>query len=333
MTYQDTAFFRDCVAFYHAKTRVPSHQKALAMQAVSRLVAMGCALHWLRPQSKAPIAADWAALPVATQADLERTWHPGHGLGVRCGQWSTPRPGHGLIILDIDAKHCPYAHAEPFEFLGRFAWPDGFPQVLSGSILGQHWWFACPLDRLPPQANTLLAKSPREVTPGLPEWSIEVLSTGKQVAIPPTCHPETGLAYQWMTPIEGEIPLLPQSILNALPQEPLQRTPPARQASISRTGPSVADAFRAVAWAEILEPHGWRYVRTHGEHDYWVRPGKEGREGISASTVGDVFYCFSTSTGFDAQMGYTKFSVYALLNHAGNQSAAAKALATMRETR
>ncbi len=40
----------------------------------------------------------------------------------------------------------------------------------------------------------------------------------------------------------------------------------------------------------------------------------------------DLLYVFSTSTAFESEKGYTKFSAYALLNHQGDFSAAARAL-------
>lgn len=82
-------------------------------------------------------------------------------------------------------------------------------------------------------------------------------------------------------------------------------------------------------WAQILEPHGWTKVFTQGQTTYWKRPGKTD-PGFSATTGHaadrDRLYVFSTSTEFQAEQPYTKFGAFALLNHAGDHSAAAKAL-------
>src|SRR5262249_11528498 len=40
---------------------------------------------------------------------------------------------------------------------------------------------------------------------------------------------------------------------------------------------------RGPAWSEILEPHGWKRVWSHGDVVYWRRPGKQ-TPGISATT-------------------------------------------------
>ncbi len=87
------------------------------------------------------------------------------------------------------------------------------------------------------------------------------------------------------------------------------------------------DRFNAQAtWERILEPHGWR---TAGG-GYWTRPGKDKKDGISATTDHDgipMFYVFSSSASpFQANRGYTKFSTYTLLNHGGNFTEAAKAV-------
>lgn len=93
-------------------------------------------------------------------------------------------------------------------------------------------------------------------------------------------------------------------------------------------GVSVFDDYRArVTWREILEPAGWTYHSKDAEREYWTRPGKDRREGHSASTVEDgPFYCFTTSTSFPSELALTKPQVYAHLHHGGDASEAARAL-------
>jgi hypothetical protein len=82
-----------------------------------------------------------------------------------------------------------------------------------------------------------------------------------------------------------------------------------------------------MTWEEILEPLGWKKVYTQAQVTYWRRPHKS--EGISASTnYGDydTFFVFSTSTTFESEKGYSKFAVYAHLNHHNDFKAAAQAL-------
>src|SRR5207248_4509818 len=90
------------------------------------------------------------------------------------------------------------------------------------------------------------------------------------------------------------------------------------------------DLFNRVAsWEEILIPYGWELVRRVADKGEWRRPGKQG-PGISATTNwngSDLLYVFSTSTLFEPERGYSKFSAYALLNFGGDFVAAARALA------
>lgn len=91
------------------------------------------------------------------------------------------------------------------------------------------------------------------------------------------------------------------------------------------------DFNQRATWDDILIPHGWTRGKSFGNNCFgWVRPGKQLRDGISATTGrndGDNLYVFSTSTEFDTEKAYSKFAAYTLLEHAGDWSKAAKALA------
>src|SRR5262249_49391108 len=65
------------------------------------------------------------------------------------------------------------------------------------------------------------------------------------------------------------------------------------------------DFNKRATWEEILEPKGWVKVGQDGDTTHWQRPGKYGRS-ISATTNyagSDLFYCFSSSTEFQANKG------------------------------
>ena len=89
------------------------------------------------------------------------------------------------------------------------------------------------------------------------------------------------------------------------------------------------DFNQKAVWAELLEAQGWTFVHRQGERDYWRRPGKE--QGVSACTNWegkDYFYCFSTSTEFEAETPIDKFGFYARTMHGGDFKEAVKALGT-----
>ena len=70
--------------------------------------------------------------------------------------------------------------------------------VASGRRNGsRRYWRACPMDQLSPKGAVLVCKVQDTWVPLCkdrpePVWHIEVLSTGKQVVVPPSIHPTTG---------------------------------------------------------------------------------------------------------------------------------------------
>jgi hypothetical protein len=103
--------------------------------------------------------------------------------------------------------------------------------------------------------------------------------------------------------------------------------PPARRCASGPSGDRPGDYFNAVAsWAEVLEPHGWRYQgRAPDGNEHWCRPGKN--RGTSATVHldrGDALFVFSSSTLFDPGRTVTKFGAYAELNHGGDFATAAR---------
>lgn len=117
-----------------------------------------------------------------------------------------------------------------------------------------------------------------------------------------------------------------------MPPVDLSSIPPRKPLPLESDGLRPGDLFNQQAsWEEVLIPHGWQLVRVTNGEGYWRRPGKRG-PGISATTNHnghDLLYVFSTSTVLEFEKGYTKFSVYCLLNHNGNFSAAARELAEL----
>jgi hypothetical protein len=92
------------------------------------------------------------------------------------------------------------------------------------------------------------------------------------------------------------------------------------------------DFNNRASWVEILEPAGWKVERQLEKEIRWTRPGKG--NGCSATTgyckgfkSGDLLHVFSSSAPpFESGRSYSKFCAFALINHAGDFGAAAKAL-------
>jgi hypothetical protein len=97
-------------------------------------------------------------------------------------------------------------------------------------------------------------------------------------------------------------------------------------------GDRPGDLFAAsVSWHDILEPYGWKYVGGRHGHLLWRRPGKpRGWSATSGLGDTDLLYVFSTNAPpFEADMLYSKFGAYCVLEHKGDFTAAARALAIL----
>ena len=113
------------------------------------------------------------------------------------------------------------------------------------------------------------------------------------------------------------------------PEPPQPKTTPAPAQAPGALSP-FDDYRQRTTWRDILEPAGWTYSHKDNEHDYWVRPGKDPRDGHSASTIEDgPLYLFSTSVaGMPTEIGLSKGQVYAHLHHNGDLSNATRQLRT-----
>lgn len=119
--------------------------------------------------------------------------------------------------------------------------------------------------------------------------------------------------------------------LAALPEpEPIRRV--IRPVTRSTGGLKVWDDYEArTDWADILEPHGWTFSHQRGRERFWVRPGKDKRDGHGASTgydaARDRLWIFTTDAPpFEIGKLYLKFDAYKILNHDSDWRAAAREL-------
>ena len=78
----------------------------------------------------------------------------------------------------------------------------------------------------------------------------------------------------------------------------------------------------------LLLAAGWQFAGNNPDgNELWTRPGKDPRNGISATYKDGSFYVFSSNAApFEPNVMYSPFAVYATLNHNGDYTAAASAL-------
>lgn len=270
----------------------------------------------------------------ATPEELLAWFNAAEGVGVICGKVSG-----NLEMLELEGRAvAAKMHLDIAEIAKNSGLEHLWQKLNSGYVEttpsgGLHWLYR--IDGEVP-GNTKLARRPGE------NGNIDVLAEtrgeGGFVIVAPTngtCHPSGGA---WTMLIGGpaSIPTITREERDALHHlfSMFDEIPKAEyiaeEIKVKSDGPlSPGDDYnRKVSWNQILEPLGWTKVYTTRDGvTAWRRPGKS--EGVSATTnhAGtDKFYCFTTSSVFDAETSYSKFAAYALIEHAGNFSQAAKAL-------
>lgn len=78
----------------------------------------------------------------------------------------------------------------------------------------------------------------------------------------------------------------------------------------------------------IIESHGWTYLRENAEYAYYNRPDSKTKGNVHGYVVisKNIFSSFTTSTEFEAGKGYTAFGALTMLEHSGDFSACAREL-------
>lgn len=170
-----------------------------------RLHKLGFAVHWLRHQSKVPTGEGWADAPRMDERALKASYQPGYNLGFRPGKWSVVKDRE-ICVLDVDIRGGPDYANEAYAAAKSMLKSSHF-DVVSGSGVGRHRYLGFPIGKSPAKAATTLRQSDIWVnrddftisdaqSPGAaPAWLIELLSTGKNVVMPPSIHPDTGHPY------------------------------------------------------------------------------------------------------------------------------------------
>lgn len=180
--------------------------KGAPFEVVYSCARAGFALHWLKPRSKAPLTDGWSRAPVPDPDGLRRTYKQGYNVGVRLGEPSAVAGGF-LHVLDIDIR---------VDDLADEAWdavrallgdidPDSLPCVASGSDgASRHLYFVS--ERAFYSRKLVVSEGKhRDNGRWRYDYEIELFGTGKQVAMPPSIHPDTGKEYTWERPFDFDL--------------------------------------------------------------------------------------------------------------------------------
>jgi len=184
----------------------------------------GFAILWLHPRSKRPIGKEWSEAPVATLDTLRRTYASGNNVGVRLGEPSALSAGGYLHVLDIDIRDT--SQAEDAWTALRALFPDvdidSLPCVQSGSGgESRHLYFIASKAFFGKKLAVSEGKYRGADGCWHYDWEVELFGTGKQVAMPPSIHPDTGKPYVWLRSFP--LDLLPLGLGPYIPSEAIER--------------------------------------------------------------------------------------------------------------
>lgn len=230
-----------------------------------------------------------------------------------------------FIDVEIDAEDEEARNKLETAFLARMT---GMRTVSWRSKRGRHWLF-----KLTDSQQKALADlaAPSVVKTGGLEFRLG-LSPAQSLLPTPGDSYRTWIA----TPETSNVVALPAAVWADLETACKEKFQTKKVASeiVPEREQRPGDVFNEKAsWGEILEPRGWRCFEDRAGTQHWTRPGKA--TGLSATTGhcssdtrGDLFYCFSSSeevAPIESNKAYSKFELWATLDHGGDYSAAAMA--------
>lgn len=338
-----------------------SHNGTADVLAYARLYRKaGCSILPIKTDgSKAPAVNEWAYLQNRLLNDNEIGELFGRrlvGIGFIGGKVSG-----NLELLDVDSPEL----VEQFEAAVNAAAPGLLAKLSTIETprqgAGRHYWFKCHDVVIP--GNTKLAETeplPAEKEDGTPDVDprtgkqrlrpkvlIETRGEGGYALVPgcpDSCHKARRPYRHICGPKLTEVQVISGSERDILFRiarsfnRNVEYRPDKSETSTPRDGLSPGDDYNQRAtWEEILEPAGWKRDAVRGEVTLWTRPGKE--MGTSATTglksaQGNELLCVFTQNGYPFTVPpgrtcgtYSKFAAFAVLNHEGDYSAAAKELA------
>lgn len=281
------------------------------LEAALRYTANGWRVVPVLPGQKRPALSRWTDAATADQ-DTVRVWweveHPDAGVGIVTG------PGSGLWVLDVDDHDSLHDLEQRHEKL-----PPTLTSITGSG--GLHLFFRWPA------GAEVRNDAGRRLGPGL-----DVRGEGGFVVAAPTVHPN-GSEYAWDLGEPDEPVDAPQWLVDLVTHEEQRPERPARL-KLARSDRPGDQWAAATPWSDLLTADGWtlHHVDRDGEA-HWVRPGKDPRDGTSATTNyqgSDVLKVFTSNppAGLVEGETYTKLGYLAATRWSGDHSAAARFLAS-----
>ena len=270
----------------------------------------------IRPGHKYPGIDAWQT-KATDDTDVVTSWFTGdyksYGIGIATG-----RTKYGQIfVVDVDDRD-EYRGSDTLHDLEQRygALPETVTAITGTG--GQHLYFYSPVE-VRNDAGSRLGVG------------LDIRGEGGQVLAAPTVHPN-GKEYQWVdgwSPMDKRPANAPQWLLTLLTTNP-QMVKPQGTTDLFLADPTTPSAryCAQTTWEQLLIPDGWTLAKTdrHGEQ-HWTRPGKDSRDGISA-TIGhngnDALIVFTSAVAWLPEGGYNRFGYMAARDHHGDWKQAAK---------
>lgn len=295
----------------------------LQLQFLEELVASGLSLVPIVPGTKQPAISEWKSLQTSYPSPEElESWSRLHfGIAIVCGKISG-----SIEIIDVDTKNDK----------SNTLWPE-----LQARLKLAGLWDGLCIQNTPSGGKHIIYRTTAEV-PG----NHKIAINAQKLCIIET-RGEAGYFACYPTPEysmhTGSLTNLPT--IDAEKREELmvvcrsfnEQVPEAKVPKdqvLTRNESKPGDDYNArctrADFQNLLTVHGWKVAFEKEGIVYLTRPGKEVREGVSASLFYGgrmLFHCFtSNAPQFDPDKSYDPFGVYARLEHNGDFRSAAMAL-------
>lgn len=200
---------------------------SLQLSEIKKLHDKGLALIYLRPKSKRPFEKKWTSQAPKTWDELENSFEKSYNIGVRLGEPSKLQSGNFLCAIDCDVKSKSRKALQEMNDALRKLGIDlvSAPIVMSGRGNGsRHVYVQVKHPRrgfkLATSTHTVKVHMPGETREHSkvekkkltademkdgwrirPAWEISFMGTGQQTVLPPSIHPDSGMKYDWASPL------------------------------------------------------------------------------------------------------------------------------------
>lgn len=263
-----------------------------------------------------------------SRSEIEAIWakYPASGVLILC---------EGIEVIDLDTKNQDFVQdiITDFETEVKALSPGLFEKLTieKSQSGGRHYFFRTTT----PGASCALARRPSNpfeiaVQPKIKYRTlVDYLAHGKLCRTWPTNGYELLQGDFFSIPLinddERRVLISAALSLNSYYDQPESHTPAQPGA---RPGDEYNERTTANDIADLLQRHGWRFLRRRGHYIDMNRPGAR-TNGVDGTINGDQkwFYPWSSSCGFPQEKAYDFFGTYSILEHGGDLARAAKSLA------